>query len=468
MGSNRAAAPQRRARNHPGRCAIASPNRGSRKAAQFVTVSAAALLALGAGPARADSTLTIATVNNGDMVVMQKLSATFEKAHPDIHLRWVVLEENVLRQRVTTDIATKAGQFDVLTIGNYEVPIWAKQGWLTAMDNLPAAYDVDDLLKPVRAALTYDGKLYGLPFYGESAMTYYRTDLFEKAGIKMPDAPTYEQIRGFADKITDKAHQIYGMCLRGKPGWGENMAYVTSLVNAEGGQWFDMKWNPTIDSPAWHTAINYYDGILKADGPPGLTSNGFNENLALFASGHCGMWIDATVAGGMLFDKKQSQVADKVGFAPMPAGSFKGAPSWLWSWNLAIPVTTKQKDAATTFVTWATSKDYIKLVAQENGWVAVPPGTRESTYSDPNYKAAAPFASFVLNAINVANPNGQTANPRPYTGAQFVAIPEFQGIGTQVGQTIAGTLTGQASVDQALKAAESATSRTMKQAGYPK
>jgi sorbitol/mannitol transport system substrate-binding protein len=434
------------------------------------TVTATVLLCLGTGadPARADSTITIATVNNGDMVVMQRLSAEFEKQHPDIHLRWVVLEENVLRQRVTTDIATKAGQFDVLTVGNYEVPIWAKQGWLMPMDNLPASYDVNDLLKPVRDGLTYDGKLYGLPFYGESAMTYYRTDLFSKAGLKMPDAPTYEQIRGFADKITDKPNQIYGMCLRGKPGWGENMAYVTSLVNAQGGQWFDMQWKPTIDTPEWHNAISFYDDILKADGPPGATSNGFNENLALFASGHCGMWIDATVAGGLLYDKKQSTVADKVGFAAMPTGSFQGAPTWLWSWNLAIPTTSKQQDAARTFVTWATSKEYIQLVAKEKGWVSVPPGTRESTYDNPDYQKAAPFAAFVRKAIGVANPNGQTAQQRPYTGAQFVAIPEFQGMGTQVGQTVAATLTGQTSVDQALKAAQSATERTMRQAGYPK
>jgi sorbitol/mannitol transport system substrate-binding protein len=434
------------------------------------TVAAAVMLLLPAGvdPARADSTITIATVNNGDMVVMQRLSSEFEKQHPDIHLRWVVLEENVLRQRVTTDIATKAGQFDILTIGNYEVPIWAKQGWLVPMNDLPAAYDVNDLLKPVRDGLSYDGKLYGLPFYGESAMTFYRTDLFAKAGLKMPDAPTYEQIRSFADKVTDKPNQIYGMCLRGKPGWGENMAYVTSLVNAEGGQWFDMQWKPTIDTPAWHTAISFYDDILKADGPPGATSNGFNENLALFASGHCGMWIDATVAGGLLYDKKQSSVADKVGFAAMPTGSFKGAPTWLWSWNLAIPATSKQQDAARTFITWATSKEYIQLVAKQNGWVSVPPGTRQSTYDNPDYQHAAPFAAFVRKAIEVANPTGQTAQPRPYTGAQFVAIPEFQGIGTQVGQTVAATLTGQQTVDQALKTAEAATERTMHQAGYPK
>ena len=435
--------------------------------------SAAALISLvmgtaGAAAAYADSTITIATVNNGDMVVMQKLSSVFEQQHPDIHLRWVVLEENVLRQRVTTDIATHAGQFDVMTIGNYEVPIWAKQGWLSPMDNLPASYDVGDLLKPVAAALTYQDKLYAVPFYAESAMTYYRTDLFKKAGITMPAAPTYTQIREYADKITDKSNQIYGMCLRGKPGWGENMAYVTTLVDADGGQWFNDAWKPTINTPAWKTAITYYADILKADGPPGISSNGFNETLALFASGHCGMWIDSTVASGLLFDKKQSQVADEVGFAPIPTGSFTGGPTWLWSWNLAIPTSSKQQDAARTFVTWATSKEYVALVAKNNGWVAVPPGTRQSTYDNPDYKAAAPFADFVLKAIDSANPTGQTQNPRPYTGAQFAAIPEFQGIGTQVGQTIAGVLTGQSTVDQALATAQASTARTMRQAGYPK
>ncbi len=276
--------------------------------------------------ARADTTITIATVNNGDMVVMQKLSSTFEKQHPDIHLRWVVLEENVLRQRVTTDIATKAGQFDIVTVGNYEVPIWAKQGWLAPMDNLPASYDVDDLLKPVRAGLTYEGKLYGLPFYAESAMTYYRTDLFNKAGLKMPEAPTYEQIRGFADKITDKPNQVYGMCLRGKPGWGENMAYVTTLVDTYGGQWFDMKWNPTINTPEWKKAVTFYDDILKADGPPGATSNGFNENLALFASGHCGMWIDATVAGRPAVRQEAVAGGRQGGLRADPGRRFQGRP----------------------------------------------------------------------------------------------------------------------------------------------
>ncbi len=402
------------------------------------------------------------------MVVMQRLSSQFEQQNPNIRLRWVVLEENVLRQRVTTDIATRAGQFDVLTIGNYEVPIWAKQGWLSAFENLPAGYDAEDLLPPVRTGISHDGKLYALPFYAESAMTYYRTDLLQRAGIAMPENPTYAQIHEIAEKITDKNNQVYGLCLRGKPGWGENMGFVTPLVTAFGGQWFDNQWRPQINTPEWRRAITWYSDALRQFGPPGATSNGFNETLALFAGGRCGIWIDATVAAGLLYDPKQSQVSDRVGFAPMPTGEFTGGPTWLWSWNLAVPATSKQQEAARAFITWATSKEYVRLVAQENGWVAVPPGTRQSTYDSAEYQKAAPFAAFVQRAIMNANPNAPTREPRPYNGAQFVGIPEYQGLGTQVGQTLAATLTGQTTVEAALRSAQSATERAMRQAGYPK
>ena len=297
-------------------------------------------------------------------------------------------------------------------------------------------------------------------------MTYYRTDLFKKAGLTMPANPTYAQFRQFADKITDKSNQIYGVCLRGKPGWGENMAYVTTLITAMGGQYFNMSWKPTINTPEWRHALTYYDDIMKADGPPGASSNGFNENLALFTSGHCGMWIDATSAAGTLYDKKTSQVADSVGFAAIPTGTFKGGPNWLWSWNLAIPTSSKQVDAAKTFVEWATSKDYTQLVAKTDGWVNAPPGTRTSTYESADYKKVSPFSDFVLSAIRNANPTGQTAHPRPYTGGQYVGIPQFQAIGTEIGQMVAATLTGGATVSQTLVSAQSVTARTMRQAGY--
>jgi len=199
----------------------------------LVGVMLAQLLHACAGSQAAGKTrLTIATVNNGDMVVMQGLSRNFEQANPNIQLRWVVLEENVLRQRTTTDVASQGGQFDVLTIGSYETPIWARRDWLKPLD-LPASYDVNDLIKPIREGLSNNGKLYAVPFYGESSMLYYRKDLFGKAGITVPEQATYPQIREWASKVHDPAHGVYGVCLRGKPGWGENMGFVSTLVNTE-------------------------------------------------------------------------------------------------------------------------------------------------------------------------------------------------------------------------------------------
>ena len=166
-------------------------------------VGAASLMV--AAPSFAETTLTIATVNNGDMIRMQGLTSDFTAKNPDITVKWVTLEENVLRQRVTTDIATKGGQFDVLTIGTYEVPIWAKQNWLVPLDNLGADYDVADLLPKIRDAVSVDGKLYAAPFYGESSMMMYRTDLFQKAGLTMPEQPTWDFVIDAAKKLTDKS-----------------------------------------------------------------------------------------------------------------------------------------------------------------------------------------------------------------------------------------------------------------------
>ena len=416
---------------------------------------------------QAADTVTIATVNNSEMIRMQKLSKTFEAMHPQIKLNWVVLEENVLRQRLTTDIATQGGQFDVLTIGTYETPLWGAKNWLEPMKDLPASYDLDDIFPAVRQGLSVNNTLYALPFYGESTVTYYRTDLFKDAGLSMPEHPTWTQLGEFAGKLHQPDKEQYGMCLRGKAGWGENMALLTTMANAFGARWFDEKWQPQLTGPEWTAAANFYVDTLKRYGPPGVSSNGFNETLALFNSGKCAMWVDASVAGSFITDKTQSNVADKVGFVAAPTQVTDKGSSWLYAWSLAIPTSSKHKDAAKTFVTWATSKAYIQLVADQDGITNVPPGTRMSTYSDA-YLQAAPFAKVTLQMMQNADPAHPSALPVPYVGIQYVTIPEFQGIGTSVGKQMSAALTGQMSVEQALAAAQQSTEREMKRAGYPK
>lgn len=426
---------------------------------------AVAFAAIGLASSASAATITIATVNNSQMIVMQKLAPQWEQSTGN-KINWVVLEENVLRQRVTTDIATNGGQFDVVTIGSYETPIWGKQGWITPVGDFPKSYDYEDIFKPVRDSLSLKNQLFAVPFYAESSFTYYRKDLFDKAGLTMPEQPHYTDVENAAKKLTDRSHEIYGVCLRGKPGWGENMAYVDTLINTFGGRWFDEQWKPQLDTPPWHEAITFYINLLREYGPPGASSNGFNENQALFATGHCAQWIDATSGAGYIYDKTTSQVSDKTAFAAAPIAKVPNGNHWFWAWALAIPKTSKQIPTAKAFLQWATSKDYIQLVGKTDGWTAAPPGTRASTYANPEYIKAAPFAKFVEQAIATADLNHPAAQPVPYTGIQYVAIPEFQALGTSVGQLLAAALTGRMSVDDMLKQAQTSVANAMEQAGY--
>ena len=284
----------------------------------------------------------------------------------------------------------------------------------------------------------------------------------------MPEQPTYNDIAKFADELTDKSKEIYGIALRGQPGWGENMCYLTTLINTFGGTWFDMNWHPTIDSPEWKKAISFYVALMGKDGPPGASSNGFNENLTLMSSGKVAIWIDATSAGGILENPKQSQVAGKMGYAPAPIEVAPNGSHWLGGWVLAIPKSAKQPDAAEKFVAWASSKDYIRLVAGDLGWASVPPGTRKSTYDNPEYQNVAPFVAATLQAIQTADPTNPCLKKVPYTGVPFPNIPEYQSIGTVVGQNIAGALAGKMSVQQALKNSQTSAERAMKEGGYIK
>ncbi len=427
------------------------------------TVAGLGLTATLAAVATAEE-ITIATVNNNDMIIMQELSSQWEEATGNT-VNWVILEENVLRQRATTDIASGGGQFDIMTIGSYEAPIWGAQGWLQALDGIEG-YDYDDLIPAVKAGLSHDGSLYALPFYAESSFTMYRTDLFEAAGIDMPDQPTYEQIMSYAEQLTNRENEVNGICLRGKAGWGENMAFIGTLINTFGGRWFDENWVPQADQSAWSDALDYYLEIMTKYGPPGASTNGYNENQALFQQGKCAMWVDATSAAGRVFDPSQSEYADKVGFAAAPVASVEKGNAWFWAWSLAIPTSSQKADVAKDFLTWSTSQEYVELVGESKGWVAVPPGTRQSTYANPKYIEAAPFAKTVLNSILAADPADATADPVPYTGIQYVAIPEFAGLGTQVGQNFSEALAGSKSAEEALTESQSLLTEEMEAAGY--
>ena len=418
----------------------------------------------------AQTTVTIASVNNPDMVTMEELSVQFEEQNPDINLEWLFLDEGTLRSRLTTDVATGSGSFDLVTVGAYEVPIWAANDWLVSVDQLSSefpdaveGYNVDDFLPAIADGLRYEDELYAVPFYGESSFTMYNQRLLEEAGQTMPENPTWQEIRDIACAVHDPENDVYGIALRGKPGWGDNMGAVSTVVNTFGGQWFDAEGVPQIDSPEWNEAITFYRDLTTECGAPGLTGNSFPEILQLMSTGQAAIWVDATVAAGFLAG---SDAGPDMAYTVAPVGPVAKGNAWLWSWNLGIPSSSDAQEAAFKFMTWATSQEYIELVAEENGWASVPPGTRVSTYENPAYGEAASFAPIVLEAIQSADPTDATAEPQIAPGIQFVQIPEYQGIGNDVGQIITEILAGDTSVEEGLARAQDVADNAMQDAGY--
>ncbi|MET3770192.1 sorbitol/mannitol transport system substrate-binding protein [Marisediminicola sp. UYEF4] len=398
-----------------------------------------------------DVTLTLATVNNPQMKDMEELKGFFEEDNPGITVNFVQMEEGDLRAAVTADVASQAGQYDIVTVGAYEVPQWGALGWLK--DLTPElegdeAYDVDDLLTPVREAISVDGKQYAVPFYGESSFLMYNKEIFVEAGLEMPAEPTWQEVAGFARQLDTP--ETAGICLRGKPGWGDLFAPLTTVVQTFGGSWYDEDWNAQVDSPEFTEGVNFYVDLLADAGEADPVSVSFTECLNLLSTGKVAMWYDATSAAGSLEDPDASTVAGKMGYVKAPV--YKTEESgWLWSWNLAVPETTKNADAATKFVKWATSKEYHQLVGEELGWTRVPPGARESTYEIPEYaEAAEAFGPITLDIMNAVDPVQPGVNPQPWVGIQYVTIPEFQDVGNQVAQLVADAIAGRSTVEDAL------------------
>jgi sorbitol/mannitol transport system substrate-binding protein len=405
------------------------------------------------GTGGSGQTVTVAIVSNSQMQDAISLSTEFVKTHPGIHLRFVSLSENEARAKITASVATGGNEFDVVMISNYETPQWAADGWLTDLqpyaDRTPG-YDPNDFLPPIRQALSYHGDLYSVPFYGESSFLAYRKDLFAKAGLTMPEHPTWTQVHDFAAKLHHPEQGTSGICLRGLPGWGEVLAPLDTVINTFGGSWYDMNWNAQLASPADTRAVQFYVDLLRRYGEPGPAVSSFGQCATLFAQGNVAMWYDATSVVSVLEDPTQSRVVGKVGYvaAPVQRSAHSG---WLYAWSLAIPKVSQHKDAAWQFMSWMTSKDYMRLVGGRLGWSHVPPGSRASTYQIPEYRqAAAPYLQPTLDAINNADQEHPTIMQVPYTGIQFVAIPEFQDLGTRVSQQISAAIAGRISVADAL------------------
>jgi len=397
--------------------------------------------------------VSVIMVNNPQMEDLRTLTEDNFTADTGITVNFTVLPENDVRDSIATDFASQAGQYDVATISNYEVPFFAENGWLTSLDSYveeDADFNQDDILEPIADGLRgADGSLYGQPFYGESSFLMYRTDVFEQAGLTMPPNPTWDEVAALAAQVDGVVPGMKGICLRGLAGWGQVFAPLTTVVNTFGGTWFDENFDAQVNSPEFVEATQFYVDLVLAHGEPGAANAGFTECLNAMTQGGVAMWYDATSAAGSL-EAEGSPVAGNVGYVAAPVQETDSS-GWLYSWAWGIQEASQNKDAAWEFISWASSQEYEELVAAEIGWARVPAGKRASTYENPEYQeAAGAFYEATRSAIESADPTDPGVQPRPAPGIQFVAIPEFAGMATQVSLGVSAAIAGQTTVQEAL------------------
>ncbi|MBM9624517.1 ABC transporter substrate-binding protein [Streptomyces zhihengii] len=435
-------------------------NRGLHLRAGAAAVALAALTAGCSGAGGSGSTssgggaLNVLMVNNPQMVELQKLTSAHFTKETGIKVNFTVLPENDVRDKISQDFSNQAGQYDVATISNYEVPFYAKNGWLHALDDYASkdsSFDQGDILPPLRESLTAaDGKLYAEPFYGESSFLMYRKDIFEAKGLKMPDKPTWTQVADLAAKADGAQKGMKGICLRGLPGWGEVIAPLTTVVNTMGGTWFTKDWEPRLDAPEFKKATQFYVDLVRQHGQSGAAQSGYAECLNNMTQGKTAMWYDATAGAGSL-EASGSPVKGKIGYVPAPVEK-TASSGWLYTWAWGMQKASTKSDDAWKFISWASSKKYEELVGEQVGWANVPAGKRASTYRNTDYLAeSAAFAEVTEKAIAAADPVNPGTQPRPAPGIQFVGIPEFTDLGTKVSQEISAAIAGRQTVDEALK-----------------
>lgn len=400
--------------------------------------------------------LNVLMVGNPQMSDLESLSSNFTD-ETGIKVNITILPENELRDRVAQDVSTGAGQYDVVTIGAYEGSVWTANDWLHNLQELAendADFDVDDIMPAMKGVLSKDDDLYAIPFYGESAFTMYRQDIFDDLGLTMSDEPTWAEIEDLAKQIDESDTDITPICLRGLPGWGENMALLGSMLNAFGGGFYDADWNNMVDSPETIETVEYYVNLLQNYGQEGASSSGFTECLNIFSQGEAAMWFDATSAANSVESPSSSTVVGKVGYADAPTDEIRAG--WVWAWAWGVPKTTQNLEEAWEFVAWASGKEYEHLVGEELGWTRVPDGKRLSTFEIPEYQeATAAYSDKMLAALDKSDPNDCGTYPHPAPGCQYLAIPEFADLGTRMGQEVSAALSGQKTVEEALKAAAS-------------
>jgi sorbitol/mannitol transport system substrate-binding protein len=424
-------------------------------AAATLTVSALALSGCAPAAEVEDSKeINVLMVNNFTMQKLEELAPEYFTKETGIKVNITLMAENDIRDKNSQEFSAQANQYDVSSIGSYELQIYGRNGWLAPLDEYvldDEEFNQGDILPAVQQLMTGDdGHIYGEPLETDSSFLMYNKDIFAAAGVEPPsDHPTWDEVVDIAAKLKAANPDVAAICNRGLPGWGQSGASLTTVVNTFGGTWFDEDWDAQVNSPEFVEATEFYVDMVNEYGPAGGAQIGVLECFNSFLAGQSAMWYDTTNAPSFL-EVEGSPLLGKVGYVSAPVKETE-ASGWLFTWALAIEQASTNKDSAAAFIKWASSSEFEQLVAEKYGWAAASPGRRTSLYENPEYQAAGEaFLPAVQYAFDNADPNDPGVQPRPTVGIQYVTIPEFAQLGDSVTEEIASAIAGQQTVKEAL------------------
>ncbi|MCX6090326.1 MAG: sugar ABC transporter substrate-binding protein [Candidatus Atribacteria bacterium] len=371
---------------------------------------------------------------------------------------WNVFSEPVLREKVVADLAAKTGTYDIFLLDGWQTARYARAGYVAPLDDLLAnkksKYYCEDFAPIFLDALRYEGKLWGLPYYGHVGILMYRKDQFTEKGIDVPK--TTDDLMNAAAKLTDKANNKFGMAMRAVKG-EDNPIISTSWTWVFGGQWLDKDMKPGVTSPEFIKGATWFTDLLKNYGPPDVSRYSWLEVQNTFVTGNTSIIFDASDFIGRIEDPTLSQIVGKIGYALAPAGPFgpitERYPSHLFTAGMAINADSKNVDASWLFLQWMTSKDIQMRTMMEGGNTGI---ASLSAIASDEYSKTYPGIPVILEALKLANPN------------YMPHVPEYPELCEAIGTQISRAVTGEITAEEAMKTAYDEMYKVMDQAGYYK
>jgi multiple sugar transport system substrate-binding protein len=406
-----------------------------RSIVKYAAVAAAMSLGLtacsggggGSDQAKESGTVRVTLANHVWTEGIKAAIPEFEKSS-GLKVELTQLGEDQLSDQYNVKLNAGSDEIDVMMYRPLqEGKAFAKNGYLADLTknvSSDSGWDWKDYQEGPVKATTVDGKVVGVPIITEREVLYYRKDLLQAAGLQVPK--TMEELEAAAKAIKASSPDTAGFVAR--TGKSTAVTQFSSFLYSFGGDFMDASGKASVNTDAAKKAYAYYGGLIRNYGPANVSTDmSWPEAMAIFTQGGAAFYTEADSLYKNATDPAKSKVADKVGFAPLPAGPAGSKPYNIPSWALGLNQNSSNQDNAWKFIQWATSKERT-LAAQKAGV----PGPRTSVWSNPD--GTSTYPKDLADAISASAKNG-VGHDRP----EVVTVGKAREI---VGAPIVASITG--------------------------